>query len=158
MTSKELNERIRKLDEMEALESVRAEERITITHSGPVSFVVSKGVEKITRLVDSNTDTGKKIFYWGWFWRDVDFDKPISLAYDVQGLVGFCENNKWGYPTIRLSKENSEKLRELCEVAVENSTNEAVAAVNAFMKSQLSGNWKAEAVMADEEVRKLLEQ
>jgi hypothetical protein len=67
---------------------------------------------------------GKAIPYYGWFWRNVDFSRPLWLAYangvgrDVPAWVGFCENNKWGYEEFQISSEATLAVRELCEAFV----------------------------------------
>lgn len=68
--------------------------------------------------------TGKSVPYIGWFWRTVDFDRPIRLGRgegggpDVPRWAGFMENNKWDYPERRLTAEQSAELRRACEAAV----------------------------------------
>jgi hypothetical protein len=61
-------------------------------------------------------ETGKAVPYIGWFWRSVDFDRPISFG-DCGVFVGFMENNKWGYPEYDLTPEQDaeckRRLREL---------------------------------------------
>ena len=55
---------------------------------------------------DFDRPGGKAIFYWGWYWRDVDFDDyPYTLCYGSgdEDIVGFCENNKWGYVYVDVS-------------------------------------------------------
>ncbi len=158
MTSEELNEAIVGLDKMKNLPSVQAVERIELHPSErvPIDFVVPAGVSKVQALFDSNSDTGKKIFYWGWFWRMVDFDQPITLAWSEDGLTGFCENNKWYYPTVSLSVEQSKELRELCEYAAESPSAESVAAVNTFMSNCKPEDWKQRATAAREEVDEMM--
>lgn len=41
---------------------------------------------------------GKSIPYQGWYWRSISADY-IPLAFNGH-WVGFCENNKWGYPSV----------------------------------------------------------
>src|SRR6266566_4629989 len=139
MTSEELNEAIVGLDKMKNLPSVQAVERIELHPSErvPIDFVVPAGVSKVQALFDSNSDTGKKIFYWGWFWRMVDFDQPITLAWSEDGLTGFCENNKWYYRTVSPSAES-------------------VAAVNTFMSNCKPEDWKQRATAAREEVDEMM--
>lgn len=38
---------------------------------------------------------GKVLPYIGWYWRRVDFSRPIRLG-DCGAFVGFMEDNKWG--------------------------------------------------------------
>lgn len=78
---------------------------------------------------------GKPIFYFGWFWRDVDFEQDIFLAVDKSGRTGFCENNKWGYRTFRLEPDQKTHLVALLQEAVTTRTIDACRAVNAYMRS-----------------------
>ena len=64
--------------------------------------------------------SGKAIPYYGWFWRTVDFDRPIRLAYadgsggdDVPSWVGFCEKNKWNYEEFTATREQTAEIRRL---------------------------------------------
>lgn len=73
--------------------------------------------------------TGKALPYYGWFWRNVDWDSPITFAHaggdwphssprpidDVPRWVGFCENNKWGYPMFTATPGQSAEVRRLAE-------------------------------------------
>jgi hypothetical protein len=81
-------------------------------------------VEREELIPDALTTSGKAIAFYGWFWRAVDFDRPITFAYangegfDVPGWVGFCENNKWGYEQFEATEEQSRNVRSLCEALV----------------------------------------
>lgn len=161
MNSKKLNKAIAALDEIESLPSVEKDEKIYTGESIPIgedSLTVSSpgGAATLSSLLGINSDTGKKIFYWGWYWREVDFDSQISLAWDEEGTTGFCENNKWGYPESTLTKEKSEELHRLCEQAVTLKTEEAVAAVNQFMSDCKPAFWKESAIDAREEVDRVM--
>lgn len=135
MTSKELNAAIEQLEKLEELPVVVAREGFS-AWPGDVTIAGPK------------EDTGKKIFYWGWFWREVNFDLPIVLAWDTQGLTGFCENNKWGYPEITLTQEQSEELRTLCETAATSKSADSIKLVNNFMMDCRPINWRQAAEMA----------
>lgn len=78
-------------------------------------------------VMDRGDTGGKGIAYYGWYWRDVDWDRPISLAYprklrelghERDGWVGFCENNKWDHPEFTCTPEQSAELRRLAEAIV----------------------------------------
>lgn len=101
MSSKELNERIHNLD-----------------HSNVKPYVSCIG-EKV-------------IPYIGWYWRDVHFNtvgkyslgvipvgtKEVLSPTNTKPLVGFMENNKWGYPYVDLTRQEWSKLKALIIVAV----------------------------------------
>lgn len=80
----------------------------------------------------------KPIPYIGWFWREVDFDKEAYTFGIVPGantrkglpVVGFMENNKWDYSTVRVTPEQSKEIRRLLEIAVQELTAENLRAVN----------------------------
>jgi len=101
--------------------------------------MTSKEINKtINKLEDSNFSmdcfADKPIFYWGWYWREVDFDDyPYALATDGN-IVGFCESNKWGYKYLRVSVENSKKLRKLIETAIQSKAKEDFNELNTFMQ------------------------
>lgn len=85
---------------------------------------------------------GKPIFYIGWFWREVDFDAeqcelgiiPRGADGNSKQLVGFMENNKWGYPSVYVTGEPWENIKKLIAAAVENPTKETCEAVNEAME------------------------
>jgi len=99
----------------------------------------SKEINKrITKLDDADYSIdffgGKPIFYWGWYWREVDFDDyPYALA-THGNIVGFCESNKWGYRYLKVSTKNSKKLRGLIEKALQAKSTQDFKAVNNFME------------------------
>lgn len=88
-------------------------------------------------------DTGKCIAYIGWFWRRVNFD---SETYDFgviptgmeemcskptsQPMVGFMENNKWGYPYVHADADEWSNIKSLLIEAVQKKTEEALKATN----------------------------
>ena len=83
----------------------------------------------------------RPIFYWGWYWRAVDFDADhVRLAYSsdspppwyyqtaeflMLGVAwhgkrcGFCENNKWDYQEFRVDGEEWDELRRLIRVLID---------------------------------------
>ncbi len=156
MDSKELNEKISALEELEGLPNAVSEEEGTATVSpmGDINIVAPSGHHTLSSMLGGKDE--KKIFYWGWYWREVDFDGRISLAYDESGQTGFCENNKWGYPMVRLSPEDSKALRDLCENAVTALSIQTVTAVNEFMSSKKPEGWKEKATKAREEVDEVM--
>lgn len=85
--------------------------------------------------------TGKLLPYYGWFWRSVDFDHPITFAYangcgdDVPGWVGFCENNKWDYEMFTASADDSKRVRELAEALASEPSHETAQALFDYMQS-----------------------
>lgn len=117
----------------------------------------------------------KIIPYIGWYWRTVYFDDTsagyglgVIPAHTGEGndnwkndimsaalramnppnkkpLVGFMENNKWGYPTIHLNSEEWEQLKRLIVEAVESVKTlphaecvQKFRAVDEYMQSFLS--------------------
>jgi len=73
---------------------------------------------------------GKAIPYIGWFWRRVNFDRvdshgkygfgimPTEGSITDNPLVGFMENNKWGYDYVWANQEQWDEIRELIELAL----------------------------------------
>ena len=103
-------------------------------------------------------DTGKNIPYIGWFWRTVDFDSEtydfgiiprgtpswtMSSGSDDEThgprttavMVGFMENNKWGYPYVHADKDEWANIKELLETAVTERTKESLVAVNTAIQA-----------------------
>jgi hypothetical protein len=84
---------------------------------------------------------GKAIAYYGWYWRSVNFDAPITFAYadgggwDVPSWVGFCENNKWGYDEFTCDSEQSAEVRRLCEILATEPTRENAQALFDYMQT-----------------------
>lgn len=60
----------------------------------------------------------KRIPYAGWYWRDVDFatGEWVRIA-NTGEFIGFCENNKWGYPQRTLTDEEFSKVVKIIERA-----------------------------------------
>ena len=85
------------------------------------------------------TGTGKCIWYWGWYWREVNFDRNrYTLNTDYSGQnAGFCESNKWGYPGYSLSIEQSLEIREALERAVDNPSSDNLATVWRVMQGTI---------------------
>lgn len=108
MNSAELNAKIQELDNQE-----------------PSSF-------------DAFGGSGKPVPYIGWYWRDVDFDRdecwfgviPAGADGNSKPLVGFMENNKWGYGYLLAQGETWQNIRALLEKAVRNPTPETLTALN----------------------------
>jgi hypothetical protein len=77
---------------------------------------------------------GKTIPYLGWYWREVDFSKPVTLG-DGGSFIGFMENNKWGYPEWQATKEQSQAIRAMLEDAVTVPTTEKLQAVFDYIQT-----------------------
>lgn len=60
---------------------------------------------------------GKKIPYLGGFWRNINFDKPISIGISQAKFVGFMPDNKWYYPERFLTKEEKDKVMTVISAA-----------------------------------------
>lgn len=87
-------------------------------------------------------DTGKLIPYIGWFWRHVDFTRPLTIGFTktwesvldsypkskiaefIQSLemtdsfFGFMENNKWGYWETEINTRDSNIIIKALQKAV----------------------------------------
>jgi hypothetical protein len=58
----------------------------------------------------THNESGKRVPYIGWYWRDVDFAaKRITIA-DCGDFIGFCENNKWGYDQRDLTDDEADQV------------------------------------------------
>lgn len=103
---------------------------------------------KIAKLADNEEyevkgleSTSKCIPYIGWYWREVDFSRDIWLGYtdggggDIPDFVGFMENNKWGYPTLKCTDEQGIKIKSLLVKAVTQPSNGNLQAVFDYMQS-----------------------
>lgn len=113
----------------------------------------SKELNRRIREIDESDDPpyicfgGKVIPYIGAFWRDVDFDAecavfgiiPQDLDDDVP-LVGFMENNKWGYESYIVKGETWQNIKRLIEKAVKEPTYENWKAVDEAIQSTLPKN------------------
>ncbi len=86
---------------------------------------------------------GKPVPYIGWYWRLVDFDNfdrrfgvmPASENLDNIPLVGFMENNKWGYRSVRATEEQWKEIRRLLEIAADEPSDGNLKAVNDAIQS-----------------------
>lgn len=67
--------------------------------------------------------TGKAIPYIGWFWRNVNFDKPFYIGHiktaatkleDSADWIGFMVNNKWGYDERLVTEGERKTIKEMC--------------------------------------------
>jgi len=68
--------------------------------------------------VNGLEESGKVVPFIGWFWRSVDFDKPIRLGYIPGQFVGFMEDNKWDYDEWETTKVQSRIIIERLEALV----------------------------------------
>jgi hypothetical protein len=58
-----------------------------------------------------DTDTGKRVPYIGWFWRNVEFTKgQIPIGKTNTGFVGVMESNKWSYPERLMTEDEFKKF------------------------------------------------
>ena len=80
-------------------------------------------------------DSGKIVPYIGWFWRLVDFDKPIRLGYLPCRFVGFMENNKWDYDEWQTTEVQSKEIVRLLEALVTNPTSESAQGVFDYLQT-----------------------
>lgn len=89
---------------------------------------------------------GKKFPYVGWFWRDVDFDDEEGGSFgvipsDAKGsaidLVGFMENNKWGYSYVYASREQWAEIKAAIIDAVNTPSGETLGKVNDLIQGLL---------------------
>jgi hypothetical protein len=113
----------------------------------------SEELNQKIRELDDNAEIGKLagemepnekvIPYIGWYWRNVSFDGsryalgviPAGAEGLEQNYVGFMENNKWYYPYIFLSEEQTVELRKLIEVVVEKPNKETLTKLHKWMQS-----------------------
>lgn len=82
---------------------------------------------------------GKCIPYIGWYWRDVDFDAEtyrFGVIPDGDGsLIGFMENNKWGYSRVEADETEWAEIKQLLVEAVTDSTVEKLGTVNSAIQT-----------------------
>lgn len=117
----------------------------------------SKKINEIIRKMDDeNNDSpiyessigGKIIPYIGWFWREVDFDNtevflgvlPKLKGNSIEGgtdrpLVGFMENDKWGYLSFKVDGDAWMELKRLIVSAISTEEKEDFKKVDDFMQS-----------------------
>ncbi len=84
----------------------------------------------------------KAIAYYGWYWRDVNFDVPRlrfgdarqSRGFDVPGWIGFMESNKWGYGAAVADEDLSALIREALEDACSSPSSESCQKVFDLMQ------------------------
>ncbi len=90
---------------------------------------------------DFSMENGKAIPYIGWWWRDFNFDRyPYSLGFiPDHEYVGFMVRNKWGYPSISLTNEQSVELRYMLENTVDNPNEDALVKVYNYIQETI---WK----------------
>ena len=109
MTSDELNAKLRAIDDAE----------------GGLDF-------------DAFGNSGKRLPYIGWFWRDVDWSRddcvlgiiPRGADGNDKPLVGFMESNKWGYPHIYVCGPAWTNIRDLATQAATSPSIETLRALN----------------------------
>lgn len=84
--------------------------------------------------VPYNAFGGKPVPHIGWFWREVNFDRidpdgsylfgviPAGAEGNDVPLVGFMENDKWGYDYVCANEAQWMEIKRLLVVAVEDPT------------------------------------
>jgi len=90
---------------------------------------------------------GKAIPYVGWFWRRVDFDTEDHSFGVIAGcnecsaapIVGFMENNKWGYDYVFADKPQWANIKALIVTALEDLTADNLTAVNGAIQGLIAG-------------------
>lgn len=91
-------------------------------------------------------NTGKCIWYWGWYWREINFDTPLRLATNHDGeFAGFCASNKWNYPMFVLTPTQSAGIREALEIAVNRPNKDNLMTVWGLMQSAIPGGFSEQA-------------
>ena len=90
---------------------------------------------------------GKPVPYIGWFWREVNFDRvspggayefgaiPVRAEGNDVPLVGFMENNKWGYDYVWADEEQWTEIKRLLVGAVEDPTPKNFERANVAIQS-----------------------
>ena len=86
--------------------------------------------------------SGKAIPYFGWWWRDVNFDHrgpyPFGTAqHSSTGYTytGFMENNKWGHKRVTAPPDTWLEIKQLCEDLALDPTKENFQALHQKMQS-----------------------
>jgi len=90
---------------------------------------------------------GKPIPFIGWWWRSVDWDAEMHWLGVIPSecndggppLVGFMENNKWGYPEIEVYGTEWACIRQLVEAAALEPTADNLRAVDRHMQGLIAG-------------------
>jgi hypothetical protein len=85
-------------------------------------------------------NVGKALPYYGWWWRTFDWNRvPLARAgtgdFDFPPWTGFCANNKWDYPCWTATREQSEKIRALCEAFVVDPSKATATAVYEYLQT-----------------------
>ena len=88
--------------------------------------------------------TGKSVPYIGWYWRYIDFDRPIPLARcqpdpapfgSGTSFVGFIAKNKWGYDQWDTSEKEAKRIRELAEDLTKAPSNKKAQALFDYVQT-----------------------
>ena len=79
-------------------------------NSAQLNEMIDQVQEKFEHMND-----GKPIPYIGWYWRNVDFNDPVTLG-DCGMFIGFMENNKWDYPEWTISKIQDAAIKAMLQV------------------------------------------
>lgn len=102
------------------------------------STTINERIREVADDGDFEAFGGKAVPYIGWYWRDVDFDAdhcylgviPLGADDNDKLLVGFMENNKWGYPGLRVDGKDWAEIRALTEKVADDPTRENLAALH----------------------------
>jgi hypothetical protein len=93
-----------------------------------------------TRIVEIDNDDGlavahgKALPYLGWYWRSVDWTRPVSIG-NGGGLVGFMESNKWGYESRTLAAADQDALLPLIAGIVAEPAPDRLAELWSFLRA-----------------------
>ena len=102
---------------------------------------LNKEIEKLSDKTEIYQCFGwKAIPYIGWFWRTVDFSSDhcflgVMKKDDNKKVIGFMQNNKWDYDSIRVDGEKWEKLKQLLEIAIDKKDHDSLKNVDDYMQS-----------------------
>ncbi|MFD0712283.1 hypothetical protein [Paenibacillus sp. GCM10027626] len=78
--------------------------------------------------------TDMPIPYHGWYWRDVCFDADTIMFAYGRGYVGFCEQNKRGFPEYYTTQEQTAIIRTMLEHIVDQPSDEKCQALYSYIK------------------------
>jgi len=78
--------------------------------------------------------TEMPIPYHGWYWRDVRFDADTIIFAYGRGFVGFCEQNRRGFPEYHTTQEQTSVIRTMLEHIVDQPSNEKCQALYSYVR------------------------
>lgn len=93
---------------------------------------------------------GKAIPYIGWYWRNVNFDAdcvwlgiiPPNADGNETPLIGFMENNKWGYSNVMVDGSDWQSIKDALIAAVLAPSHETLRAVDETINKAGMSRWK----------------